>query len=124
MEGLEEKLTYLKELIRQMGSALVAFSGGVDSTFLLKVARDLLDGRALAITALSTTYPRGELEGAKGLDRLIGASQTRGHHLPSDGDNRVRGKWPAPLLFLQEGAFPAFDPRGEKARLRMGPGWN
>ena len=69
---LQEKYDSLKRIIVQAGSATVAFSGGVDSTFLLKVCVDLLGDRALAVTARSETFPARELEEAKDLARQIG----------------------------------------------------
>lgn len=68
-----EKLNRLKENIRRMGSLAVAFSGGVDSTFLLKVAVDVLGNRALAVTARSSTYPARELREAEAFAKSIGA---------------------------------------------------
>lgn len=56
----QEKLRKLKELLDEMGPVLIAYSGGVDSTFLLKVARDVLEDRVLAVTARSPTYPERE----------------------------------------------------------------
>lgn len=56
----EDKFRRLKSNLQTMGSVLVAFSGGVDSTFLLRVAHDLLGDRVLAVTALSPSYSTSE----------------------------------------------------------------
>jgi uncharacterized protein len=71
--SIEQKLEQLKEIFQSMGKVLVAFSGGVDSTFLLKVAKDSLgDRNVLAVTALSPLYPDRELAGAKRVAQEIG----------------------------------------------------
>ena len=61
---LEAKYARLRELIRGYGSCLVAYSGGVDSVFLAKVAHDVLGVRALAAIADSPSLPRRELREA------------------------------------------------------------
>ena len=62
----------LGEIVSGLGSTLVAFSGGIDSTLVLKLAHDLLGDRALAVTAVSPTFPAVELEWARRLCRDIG----------------------------------------------------
>jgi uncharacterized protein len=58
------KLDQLRDLLRSYGSCLVAYSGGVDSVFLAKVARDVLGDKSLAAIADSASLPRRELEEA------------------------------------------------------------
>ncbi|MGQ9655657.1 MAG: ATP-dependent sacrificial sulfur transferase LarE, partial [Thermodesulfobacteriota bacterium] len=72
---LEQKYALLREIIAEAGSAAVAFSGGVDSTLLLKVCVDTLRDRTLAITAHSETFPERELMEATELARSMGARQ-------------------------------------------------
>jgi uncharacterized protein len=58
------KLDQLRELLRSYGSCLVAYSGGVDSVFLARVARDVLGDKSLAVIADSASLPRRELDDA------------------------------------------------------------
>ncbi len=69
---MEEKLENLKARLQVYKSAVIAFSGGVDSTFLARVARDVYCDNLLLITASSSTYPFYELEEAKSLAALLG----------------------------------------------------
>lgn len=61
---LQEKYDLLKNNIKKRGNAAIAFSGGVDSTFLVKVTHEVLKENMMAITATSSTYPERELKEA------------------------------------------------------------
>lgn len=74
MPGLQDKYKNLQAILSDMQSLLIGFSGGVDSTFLLKAAHDLLGDRVLAVTANSATLAPSELEEAKRIAREIGVS--------------------------------------------------
>jgi uncharacterized protein len=68
---MEENLNRLKERLNQFSSAVIAFSGGVDSTFLARVAKDVYEDKLLLITATSSTYPFYELDEARSLATLL-----------------------------------------------------
>ncbi len=74
MATIQKKYEQLQTILGGMDRALVAFSGGVDSTFLLKVARMVLGDQVLAVTATSETLPSAELAEAKALASSIGAA--------------------------------------------------
>lgn len=69
---MEQKITNLIDLLRQHKSAVIAFSGGVNSTFLARIARDAYGDNLLLITATSSTYPYYELDEARSLAELLG----------------------------------------------------
>lgn len=73
MDKLARKYARLKEIIGSYGSLLVAYSGGVDSTLLLKAASDALGEKVLAVKAASAVHPVSELSFARKAARRIGA---------------------------------------------------
>jgi pyridinium-3,5-biscarboxylic acid mononucleotide sulfurtransferase len=70
---LQHKLDRLRTILTDMGSVVVAYSGGIDSTFVLKVAHEQLRQNAIGITAVSPTFPSIELEAAERVAQEIGA---------------------------------------------------
>ena len=73
MRSMEKKYTRLKQILEEMGEVTVAFSGGVDSTFLLKVSGDVLGNRALGVLAVSATFPSREYKRAIDVAESFGA---------------------------------------------------
>src|SRR5262249_1421778 len=71
-KAMESKLEQLKDALRKTEGVMVAFSAGVDSTFLLKVAHMVLGERAVALTGSSATAPPGELAAAREFAASLG----------------------------------------------------
>ncbi len=71
---IEQKLNQLRSLFQQMDRALIAYSGGVDSTLVAKIAYDVLGDRALAVTAISASLLPEDLEQARLQAAIIGIS--------------------------------------------------
>ena len=72
---LKNKLNALREYIRSLGSLAVAFSSGVDSTFLLKIAHEELGDKAIAVTATSCSFPKRESDQAADFCKANGIKQ-------------------------------------------------
>ena len=70
---LERKLEKLRKSIRKLDSAVVAYSGGVDSSFLMRICREELGEKAVAVTIPSGNYLKSELSMARSVAKIIGA---------------------------------------------------
>ena len=90
---LLSKLELLKQRLGKLSGAIIAFSGGVDSTFLLKIAYEVLDNRVIAVTARSSTYPERELNEAIEFCRQLGVK----HHIIESEELEVEGFSDNPL---------------------------
>jgi uncharacterized protein len=71
---IEQKWERLRALLRGMKCAVLAYSGGVDSSLLLRATAEVMGPRLIAVTAVSETYPPGELEAAKEFARTLGVT--------------------------------------------------
>lgn len=113
MTSLDEKYARLQAELQEFGSVLVAFSGGVDSTLLLKVAYDTLGERAVAATADSETYPREELAQAQELAALIGCRHlvVQTHELH---DERYAVNNPDRCYYCKQTLFTELEPLAEQ----------
>jgi len=67
-----KKINKLEKILKDMGSIIIAFSGGVDSSFLLKISKEVLGKNVIAVTAKSPTHPKKEFKDAKKIAKSMG----------------------------------------------------
>jgi uncharacterized protein len=113
----QDKYARLLEVLKSLESVVVAFSGGVDSTFLARAAGDALGERALLVTADSETYPSAELASATDLARSLGMRhlvvQTRELDNPDYARNPTNR-----CFFCKEELFTTLAPIAEREGFR------
>jgi len=86
----EQKWDRLRELLREMKLAVLAYSGGVDSSLLLRAASEVMGPQLIAVTAVSDTFPQGELEAAQTFVRSLGVTHRIMHTRELDNENFVQ----------------------------------
>jgi uncharacterized protein len=114
---LQGRYARLRDVLRGLESAAVAFSGGVDSTFLGWAARDALGDRAVLVTADSESYAEGELEESRRLAALIGLRHLviRTHEVENDA---YAENPPNRCFFCKEELFARLEPIAAAEGLR------
>src|SRR5438105_1540882 len=74
---LAGKYARLQQIFREMGQVVIGYSGGVDSTLVMKIAHDALGENAVAVTGDSEAFPQGEVDAALEVAGAMGVAVTR-----------------------------------------------
>src|SRR5438874_5709440 len=74
---LQAKYVLLQQILRKMGEVVIGYSGGVDSTLLVKIAHDMLGDSAVAVTGDSEAFPQGEVDAALQVAEEMGVEVVR-----------------------------------------------
>ncbi|MEW5919577.1 MAG: ATP-dependent sacrificial sulfur transferase LarE [Bacillota bacterium] len=107
MKSAVAKLNELKVILSSYGGAVIAFSGGVDSTFLASIAHDVLKEKVLAVTASSETYPEEEIDAAVSLAQQIGLPHLL-IHTEELADGKFTANPPERCYFCKKELFARF----------------
>ncbi len=113
MKSAAAKLKDLKDILHGYGGAVIAFSGGVDSTFLASVAYEVLGERVMAVTASSETYPEHEIKAAGRLAEKIGLFHMI-IHTEELADGKFTANPPQRCYFCKKELFTKLWQIGEK----------
>ncbi|HEY6115851.1 MAG TPA: ATP-dependent sacrificial sulfur transferase LarE [Candidatus Dormibacteraeota bacterium] len=110
------RLNEARRIVRELGSVLVAYSGGVDSTLLLKLAIEELHEGAVAVLASSPAYPESEQQEARGLARSLGARLVEVNTSEVELDAYARNN-PDRCFHCKEELFDTLEPLQRDLRL-------
>ena len=103
---IEQKWDRLKALLQEMQYAVIAYSGGVDSSLLLKAASEIMGPHLIAVTAVSETYPPHELEAARDFARSLGVTHRILHTSELESEDFVANS-PERCYFCKKELFGA-----------------
>jgi uncharacterized protein len=110
------RLELARAIVRELGSVLIAYSGGVDSTLLLKLALDELGDQAAAVLASSPAYPESEQEEARALAATLGAQLVEVSTNEVELDAYARNN-PDRCFHCKEELFDKLEPIRQELRL-------
>src|SRR3984893_6369980 len=110
------RLELARAIVRELGSVLIAYSGGVDPTLLLKLALDELGDQAAAVLASSPAYPESEQEEARALAATLGAQLVEVSTNEGELDAYARNN-PDPCFHCKEELFDKLEPIRQELRL-------